>query len=95
MEKISTIVSSVLSGKPRIKLLGYYGEDHGAHYVSLKASTEDFLHDTVQRLFASRPLTKATPTQPADAEVGQQQQVGYENGIFSLLSAATSANATK
>jgi len=36
-----------VSGKPRIKLLGYYGEDHGAHYVSLKANTDYFLHDTI------------------------------------------------
>jgi len=76
-------ITELLSGKCQIKLLGYYGEDHGAHYVSLAANTEDFLHDTVKRLFASRPPTKATPTQPADVEVGQQQQVGYETDILS------------
>jgi len=76
-------ITELLSGKCRIKLLGYYGEDHGAHYVSLAANTEDFLHEAVKRLFAIRPPTKATPTQPADVEVGQQQQVGYETDILS------------
>ena len=44
-------------------------------------------------------LPLSLSTQPADVKVdvkvGQQQQVGYKTDIFSLLSAAISANVTK
>ena len=46
--------TELLASQTQIVLIGYYNEDNGAHYVSLKFESKECLHSIAKRVFANR-----------------------------------------